>query len=107
MKLDYGKIGERIKKARESAGLSQQELGTQIGASTAAISLYESGERKPGLEFLINTAKALGVTLKELIEGYDKPPIIVSYRMGKDDDHDKLKEALEEAIKSLDENDKE
>lgn len=105
MKLDYKKIGERIRQIRESLEMSQQDLGTKMGASTAAISLFESGERKPGLEFLTDVANALGVSLKELIEGYDKAPFYVSYRASDDGDHQKLKEALEEAIKSLD-NDK-
>lgn len=101
MELDYKKIGVNIKKAREAKGISQLDLGEKVKASTAAISLYESGERKPGLEFLTQVAKILGVSLKELIEGYDKPLVFVSYRISDGDDHDKLKEALDEAMKKI------
>ena len=101
MKIDYTKIGGRIKQVRESLGISQQELGSKTETSTAAISLFESGERKPSLEFLMSVATALGLSLKELIEGYDKTPFYISYRASEDGDHEKLKEALEEAIKSL------
>jgi transcriptional regulator with XRE-family HTH domain len=101
MELDYKKIGINIKKAREAKGISQQDLGGKVNASTAAISLFESGERKPGLEFLTQISKILGVSLKELIEGYDKPLVFVSYRIGEGDDHDKLKEALDQAMKKI------
>lgn len=103
MELNYKKIGENIKKAREARGLSQQEFGEKIGASTAAISLFESGERKPGLESIGQMAKVLDVSLKELIEGYDKPLAYVSfsYRISEDGDHDKLKKAMEEVAKKI------
>lgn len=36
-------VGERIRTARENAGLTQGELGKKIGVSKQAISQYESG----------------------------------------------------------------
>lgn len=103
MELDYKKIGNNIKKARETKGLSQQDLGKGVDASTAAISLFESGERKPSLECLTQIAKILDLSLKELIEGYEKPLVYVSYRISEDGDHEKLNKAIEEAMKKINE----
>ncbi len=102
MNLDYKVIGKRIAETRVAAGFSQEDLGNKIEMSTAAISLFESGERKISLDLLNKIANHLGVTLKELIEGYDKPPTYVSFRSTKDALSDpKFKKALDEAIKKV------
>lgn len=102
MGLDYKVIGERIKEARESAGLSQQELGEKVGLSTTAISLFESAERKMTLDILVSVASALNVTLNELIEGYKEPPINISFRASREAMKDpKFKEALGKAVKEV------
>lgn len=103
MELDYKAIGRRIRQVRESVGISQEELGKKIGLSTAAISLFESGERKISLGLLNKIAGNLGTSLKELIEGYDKPLryVSVSFRAteGSPPDDPKFKKALTDAIK--------
>lgn len=64
-------IGERIKAAREQAGVTQVELGEKIGVSGVAIMRYEKNARQPRLEQLQRIALALGTTVSELVEpGY-------------------------------------
>lgn len=109
MELDYKAIGIRIRQTRELAGISQEELGKGIGMSTAAISLFESGERNISLNLLNKIANKLGISLKELIEGYDKPIsyVSVSFRApagGVDDP--KFKKALEDAVREAHEQSK-
>lgn len=108
MNLDYKVIGKRISETREAAGFSQEELGTKIGMSTAAISLFESGERKISLELLSKIATELGVALNELIGGYDTPPAYISFRATKKAMSDpKFQKAVDEAIKMFHEKTKE
>jgi transcriptional regulator with XRE-family HTH domain len=45
-------LAKRIKSARESARLSQQELGNHIGVSDKSISAYEKGRSIPPVEKL-------------------------------------------------------
>ncbi len=64
-------VGVRIKKARESAGLSQRALSEESGLSVNQISRYENGKDK-GLISLRNLARiaiALNVSLDELYFG--------------------------------------
>src|SRR5690606_36961970 len=37
--------GARLKQARESAGLTQEEVATEVGISRSAVALIESGSR--------------------------------------------------------------
>lgn len=53
--------GERIKKARKAAGLTQQELGKKLGVSGSMIGQYETNLRNPKHDTLFKIAKALGV----------------------------------------------
>lgn len=45
-------IGDRIRRFREEAGLSQKKLGVMLGLSDKAISAYESGRTLPPIETL-------------------------------------------------------
>lgn len=104
MELDYKSIGDNIRLARERVGISQSELAIKIGGSTAAISMYESGERKVTLEVLNAISRHMGVSMKELLEGYEKQPIYISFRSGGDDD--KLQAAIKRVLNSEDDNSK-
>lgn len=61
-------IGEKIKYWRIQKGLSQKELGDQIGMSQQQIGQYETGTRTPKQETQIKIAKALGVHLRDLAD---------------------------------------
>lgn len=54
--------GQRIKKARTSMNISQQELGKRLGVSQAMIAQYESDARNPKMETLQKIGDALGVS---------------------------------------------
>lgn len=54
-------IGDRIKRARAAAGLSQRDLADRVGVSAMAISKYERDEMTPGSEVLLAIAGALKV----------------------------------------------
>jgi len=49
-------FGERLRQLREEKGLNQLELSSILKVSNSTLSLYESGNRKPDYEILINLA---------------------------------------------------
>ena len=61
------KLGEQIKTARKNAGLSQRELGDQLGLSSQTIACWENGSRKPKQRNLRQVADALDVTIGYLL----------------------------------------
>ena len=67
------KVGQRLRGAREAAGLSQRELA--FPACTAAyVSRIEKGERLPSLQLLREFATRLGVGEQYLAFGRDDEP---------------------------------
>lgn len=63
-------VGERLKKAREAAGLSQQQLAEQIGATRSAIAQVEGGlSNSLNAENLAKAARKLGKTAVWLATG--------------------------------------
>lgn len=60
-------IGMNIKKIREEKKISMSYLADKLKISKSTISRYESGKREPNLETLNKIAKALGVSIEELI----------------------------------------
>ncbi|MFV0516523.1 MAG: helix-turn-helix domain-containing protein [Aminipila sp.] len=62
-------IGENIKNARKSKGLSQSELGAALSVSQAMIAQYENGVRNPKFETIKKIAEKLDVPLGLFLEG--------------------------------------
>jgi tetratricopeptide (TPR) repeat protein len=63
-------VGERLRAAREAAGLSQRQLAFP-GCSPAYISRIESGDRIPSLQLLRELGRRLGVSEDYLATGSD------------------------------------
>ena len=59
-------IAEKIKAARNRAGMSQQELADAIHVSRSAVAKWESDKGVPDIENLKALAKLFGMTLDEL-----------------------------------------
>ena len=59
-------FGNRLCRLRERAGLSQKELGEKVGVTNKAVSKWENGQAKPGLEILHQLADVLSVSVDEL-----------------------------------------
>ncbi len=60
-------MGKRLKELRTDRKLTQQQLASQIGLATSAISSYESGNRYPSYEVLIKYSKIFHVTTDYLL----------------------------------------
>lgn len=53
--------------ARHRAGMTQAEVGDEMGVSDVAVSLWESGATKPRASLLVKLAALYGVTVDELL----------------------------------------
>lgn len=62
-------LGDRMKKAREHAGLSQAELAEKIGISMSSVSRYEIDKTAPGRPVLLSWHLCTGVSLEWLVGG--------------------------------------
>ncbi len=60
-------VGERLEMARKMRGLSQQELGEQVGVSRMAISKYENEQNTPGSQNLLKLAQSLDIKVEYLL----------------------------------------
>lgn len=67
-------LGDRLRKAREDAGLSQVELALSIGVSRGTIGNAELDDRRPLPITLRAWADATGVPLEWLLTGTASPP---------------------------------
>jgi len=65
-------FGERLARARQGAGLAQQELAVLVGSQRGAIVRYESGRVVPNARCVVALAVILGVTTDSLLLD-DKP----------------------------------
>lgn len=69
MDIDVGRVGENIKKMRQLAGMSQQNLADETGTHKDSISGIERGERKPRPSTLRKLAKGLEVEVSDILTG--------------------------------------
>jgi len=61
------RVGERLEMARKMRGMSQQDLGDQVGVSRMSISKYENNQSVPGSQYLLKLAQALGIKVEYLL----------------------------------------
>ena len=83
------KLGETILKKRQERGLSKEKLAELIGVSRQAVSKWEVGDAIPDTDKLIPLAKALEITVDELLgnapeeeeiqEDVSNPPVSWEY----------------------------
>lgn len=81
-------FGKQIKKAREAAQMTQEQLGAIIGVTGVTIMRYEKNQRQPRFEQLQAIAKALNIDFYDLFD-----PVI----------SDALKTIVDNNIESVDE----
>ncbi len=75
--IDYGQLGKRIKRYRQKAHLTQEQLADKTDVATSTIAHAESGTSKPSLPLLIKIANALNITLDQMV--CDSLPVAESY----------------------------
>jgi transcriptional regulator with XRE-family HTH domain len=61
-------LGMKLKKLRESSGLSQEALAKRARVTREYVNKLEAGKHDPTMGVLQRLAKALGVPVTELLE---------------------------------------
>lgn len=59
---------ERIRELRQRAGLTQQQLGNQLGVSAVAVGKWERGQTQPDIRSLTRMADIFGTTIDDLCD---------------------------------------
>lgn len=68
-------LAEKISDARYALGISQTELGENVGVSLRSILAYEKGESTPRKNIILKLAKVLGVSVKYLTDENCENPL--------------------------------
>jgi transcriptional regulator with XRE-family HTH domain len=69
----YRALGQRVAVARKASGLTQVQLAETLGIAQQTLAHYEMGRLRVAVALLPSLAKALGVTVEELM-GEETPP---------------------------------
>ena len=75
--IDYVQLGLRIKHYRLKAHLTQEQLSEKVDVAISTVAHAESGTSKPSLPLLIKIARALNISVDQLI--CDSLPIANPY----------------------------
>lgn len=67
--MDNYITGQTIRRLRESKGVTQSELATQLGVSDKTISKWETGKGFPDIALIEPLGRTLGVSIMELLSG--------------------------------------
>ena len=62
------RLGAAVKARRRERGITQEVLADVLGLSVSYVSLIERGGRNPPFTTVVDIARALGVTLRELLD---------------------------------------
>lgn len=65
--VDFKKVGERIRRAREEQNLTQADLGAMCQCTNNHLSHLETGQAKPSITMLLKLSNALGKDLNYFI----------------------------------------
>lgn len=63
-------LGEAVRAKRKETEFSQEKLAEKAGLSTVFISRIERGVESPSVDNLLKIAKALGVRVSDLVDGF-------------------------------------
>ena len=70
-------FGLRLRNLRQSKDMSQNELAKRLNLASSSVARYESGERKPDTDRLIDIANLFNVTTDYLLCKTDSPYLYV------------------------------
>lgn len=65
-------ISERLKEARQSIGMTQDQVAEKVLVSRVTVSHWESGKSLPDIVSLISLSDLYGISLDELVKGDSK-----------------------------------
>lgn len=62
-------VGQRVRDRRKETGLSQTQLGKEIGVTFQQIQKYEKGTNRMGSSRLVRIGRTLGIPVSYFFEG--------------------------------------
>jgi transcriptional regulator with XRE-family HTH domain len=79
-------LGQKIRIARQRAGLTQEDLAARISRTSESISNIERGQQEPGIKTVQSLAEVLGLPISEFFEasdslGIDKARLEMEFRL--------------------------
>lgn len=74
-------FGTRLAAIRKALDLKQSSIGTALGCSNGAYSLYERNKREPTLPVLLNLCRKFGVSIDYLLGCFSPPPDLFADRL--------------------------
>lgn len=98
--MDANKIGSFIKELRTEKNMTQKDLAEKVSCTDKAVSRWETGRGIPEVSLLMPLAKALDVSVNELLSG--EKFITQSYAEDKERDYEPI--TVPELINKTDEN---
>lgn len=72
--LSYEVLGQNVRRAREAAGLTIEEVAEKLEFSTKYVTLVEAGQRTVSLKKFMGFCLVLNVTPSDLLENTYIPP---------------------------------
>lgn len=66
--LELSRIGQALRELREQKGLTLQAAADRMGSYRSALSRIENGGRDPRISTVLAYLRAMGYTLRELVE---------------------------------------
>ena len=85
-------FNENLRIARERKGISQKDMAESIGVAKSTYSLYESGNREPGVPTIKKIADVLNVSADELLGINIEPTTLAAHFDGEEYTEDELDE---------------
>lgn len=73
----YVSLGQRLRRARESAGMTQETLARALGLSRTSVTNLERGRQPLQVHLLVEAAKILSVEVTTLLP--DESPMTASF----------------------------
>ena len=67
MRSEAQKLGRNLKRIRKEKGISQGDIAREFGMDKAFISNIENGKTNPTLATIVRLAKAVGVSVEDLM----------------------------------------
>ena len=68
-------LGDKLRRMRKHAGLTQSQMGQKIGVKDTHISKWETNRSKPSRDYIIKVAKLFDVSLDTLEKHIQEKPI--------------------------------
>ena len=68
---DYSLFLAYLRKARQDAGITQEQVAKKLKATQSFVSKVERGERRLDVVELRQWSKALGITLMDFVAGFE------------------------------------